>query len=163
MFAVGRKALGKVVEARPDVFNHNLRLSPVLYRGTAWRAVFPFRLRLLQRVKELDPSMFTQIGIMAGLGEGRSVGICKVMEDMRAQDIDSWTIDISAATPKPPHRVDRFVTPRNLAAYEKAAYARFLGCFGHASDAVQANHAGERLCPPESSAQQKAAGMHEPY
>lgn len=117
------EALEKVVEARPDVFNHNLETVPGLYPEVRPGARYFHSLRLLQRVKELDPSMFTKSGIMVGLGEDRQA-VLQVMEDMRAADIDFLTIgQYLQPTPKH-HRVDRFVHPDEFAAYEKAAYGK---------------------------------------
>jgi lipoic acid synthetase len=117
------EALEKVVEARPDVFNHNLETVPGLYPEVRPGARYFHSLRLLQRVKELDPSMFTKSGIMVGLGEDRQA-VTQVMDDMRAADIDFLTIgQYLQPTPKH-HRVDRFVHPDEFAAYEKAAYGK---------------------------------------
>ncbi len=116
----GPEALEKVVEARPDVFNHNLETVPGLYPEVRPGARYFASLRLLQRVKELDPAMFTKSGIMVGLGEDRQ-GVHQVMDDMRAADVDFLTIgQYLQPTPKH-HRVDRFVTPEEFAAYEQAA------------------------------------------
>ena len=116
-------ALETVVEARPDVFNHNLETVPGLYPTVRPGARYFASLRLLQRVKELDASMFTKSGIMVGLGEDRQ-GVLQVMDDMRAADIDFITIgQYLQPTPKH-HRVDRFVTPEEFAGYEKAAYGK---------------------------------------
>ncbi|MEL6617478.1 MAG: lipoyl synthase [Pseudomonadota bacterium] len=112
-----------VVEARPDVFNHNLETVPGLYPEVRPGARYFHSLRLLQRVKELDPTMFTKSGIMVGLGEDKQA-VHAVMDDMRAADIDFLTIgQYLQPTPKH-HRVDRFVTPEEFAAYEKAAYGK---------------------------------------
>ena len=112
-----------VVEARPDVFNHNLETVPALYPTVRPGARYFHSLRLLQKVKELDPSMFTKSGIMVGLGEDRS-SVLQVMDDMRAADIDFMTIgQYLQPTPKH-HRVDRFVTPEEFAGYEKAAFGK---------------------------------------
>src|SRR5690606_14553387 len=73
-------ALEIVVEARPDVFNHNLETVPRLYRPVRPGARYFHSLRLLQRVKELDPAMFTKSGIMVGLGETRDE-VLQVMDD----------------------------------------------------------------------------------
>jgi len=119
----GPEALEKVVEARPDVFNHNLETVPGLYPTVRPGARYFTSLRLLQRVKELDPSMFTKSGIMVGLGEDRQ-GVLQVMDDMRAADVDFLTIgQYLQPTPKH-HRLDRFVTPEEFASYEKAAYGK---------------------------------------
>ena len=112
-----------VVKARPDVFNHNLETVPGLYPEVRPGARYFHSLRLLQRVKEIDPTMFTKSGIMVGLGEDKQA-VMQIMDDMRAADIDFLTIgQYLQPTPKH-HRVDRFVTPEEFAAYEKAAYGK---------------------------------------
>ena len=115
--------LETVVEARPDVFNHNLETVPGLYPEVRPGARYFHSLRLLQRVKELDPGMFTKSGIMVGLGEDRQ-SVLQVMDDMRATDVDFLTIgQYLQPTPKH-HAIDRFVHPDEFAAYEKAAYGK---------------------------------------
>ncbi len=112
-----------VVEAKPDVFNHNLETVPGLYPEVRPGARYFHSLRLLQRVKELDPTIFTKSGIMVGLGEDRQA-VHQVMDDMRAADIDFLTIgQYLQPTPKH-HAVDRFVHPDEFKAYEKAAYGK---------------------------------------
>ncbi|MDG1430432.1 MAG: lipoyl synthase, partial [Paracoccaceae bacterium] len=94
-----------------------------LYPTVRHGARYFHSLRLLQRVKELDPTMFTKSGLMVGLGED-AVSVKQVMDDMRAADIDFLTIgQYLQPTPKH-HRVDRFVTPEEFAAYEKAAFGK---------------------------------------
>ncbi|MEM9854214.1 MAG: lipoyl synthase [Pseudomonadota bacterium] len=116
-------ALEVVCEARPDVFNHNLETVPSLYAAVRPGARYFHSLRLLERVKEIDPSIFTKSGIMVGLGEGRDE-VIDVMEDMRAADIDFLTIgQYLQPTPKH-HRVDRFVTPDEFSTYEERAWAQ---------------------------------------
>ena len=116
-------ALETVVAAKPDVFNHNLETVPGLYPTVRPGARYFASLRLLQRVKELDPAMFTKSGIMVGLGEDRQ-GVGQVMDDMRAADVDFLTIgQYLQPTPKH-HHVDRFVTPDEFKAYETAAYGK---------------------------------------
>ncbi|EKE72620.1 lipoyl synthase [Celeribacter baekdonensis] len=115
--------LETVVAAKPDVFNHNLETVPGLYPTVRPGARYFHSLRLLQRVKELDPTMFTKSGIMVGLGEDRQ-SVHQVMDDMRAADIDFLTIgQYLQPTPKH-HAVDRFVTPDEFKAYEKTAYGK---------------------------------------
>ncbi|WP_417243743.1 lipoyl synthase [Celeribacter sp.] len=110
-----------VVAAKPDVFNHNLETVPGLYPQVRPGARYFHSLRLLQRVKEIDPTMFTKSGIMVGLGEDKQA-VTQVMEDMRAADIDFLTIgQYLQPTPKH-HAVDRFVTPEEFKSYEKTAY-----------------------------------------
>ncbi|MEO0692808.1 MAG: lipoyl synthase, partial [Pseudomonadota bacterium] len=116
-------ALEKVVAARPDVFNHNLETVPGLYPTVRPGARYFHSLRLLQRVKELDPTMFTKSGIMVGLGEDAQ-GVRQVMDDMRSADVDFLTIgQYLQPTPKH-HEVARFVTPDEFKAYEKAAWGK---------------------------------------
>lgn len=117
------KALEIVVAARPDVFNHNLETVPGLYPSVRPGARYFHSLRLLQRVKEMDPTMFTKSGIMVGLGESGGQ-VRQVMDDMRSADIDFLTIgQYLQPTPKH-HAVDRFVTPDEFKGYEKAAYGK---------------------------------------
>jgi lipoic acid synthetase len=112
-----------VVAAKPDVFNHNLETVPGLYTEVRPGARYFHSLRLLQRVKEIDPTMFTKSGIMLGLGEDKKA-VHAVMDDMRAADIDFLTIgQYLQPTPKH-HAVDRFVTPEEFAAFETAAYGK---------------------------------------
>ena len=112
-----------VVKAKPDVFNHNLETVPGLYPSVRPGARYFHSLRVLQRVKEMDPSMFTKSGIMVGLGEDRQ-SVMQVMDDMRAAGIDFLTIgQYLQPTPKH-HKVDRFVTPEEFKAYETAAYGK---------------------------------------
>jgi lipoic acid synthetase len=116
-------ALEAVVAAKPDVFNHNLETVPGLYPEVRPGARYFHSLRLLQRVKELDPAMFTKSGIMVGLGEDRQA-VGQVMDDLRAADVDFLTVgQYLQPTPKH-HAVARFVTPEEFAAYEKAAFGK---------------------------------------
>ena len=117
------EVLETVVAAKPDVFNHNLETVPGLYPEVRPGARYFHSLRLLQRVKELDPSMFTKSGIMVGLGEDRQ-GVLQVMDDMRAAEIDFLTIGQYLQPTSKHHRVDRFVTPDEFKSYEKAAYGK---------------------------------------
>ncbi len=116
-------ALETVVEARPDVFNHNLETVPGLYPEVRPGARYFHSLRILQRVKEIDPTIFTKSGIMVGLGEDRQ-SVQQVMDDMRAADVDFLTIGQYLQPSPKHHRVDRFVTPEEFDAYAKAAWGK---------------------------------------
>ncbi|MEM9726414.1 MAG: lipoyl synthase [Pseudomonadota bacterium] len=116
-------ALEIVVEARPDVFNHNLETVPGLYPNVRPGARYYHSLRLLERVKELDPSMFTKSGLMVGLGEERA-HVLQVMDDMRVADIDFLTIGQYLQPSKKHHAVAEYITPEAFASYEKAAYTK---------------------------------------
>ena len=77
-------ALEIVVAAKPDVFNHNLETVPSNYLTVRPGARYFHSIRLLQRVKELDPTMFTKSGIMVGLGEERNE-VLQLMDDLRTR------------------------------------------------------------------------------
>jgi lipoyl synthase len=134
--------LEKVVEAGPDVFNHNLETVPGLYPSVRPGARYFHSLRLLQRVKELDPAIFTKSGVMVGLGE-EAQGVRQVMDDMRAADVDFLTIgQYLQPTPKH-HRVDRFVTPEEFKSYETAAYGKGFLMVSATPLTRSSYHAGE--------------------
>jgi lipoic acid synthetase len=136
------EALEVVVEARPDVFNHNLETVPGLYPEVRPGACYFHSLRLLQRVKELDPAMFTKSGIMVGLGENRQ-SIMQVMDDMRAADIDFLTIG-QYLQPSPKHHgVDRYVTPEEFESYERTAFAKGFLMVSAAPLTRSSYHAGD--------------------
>ena len=111
-------ALEVVVAARPDVFNHNMETVPRLYPSIRPGARYFHSLSILQRVKQLDPSIFTKSGIMVGLGEtDEEVG--QLMDDLRSADVDFMTIG-QYLQPTPKHApVDRFVEPVQFDAYAK--------------------------------------------
>ena len=138
----GPEALEVVVAARPDVFNHNLETVPGLYPEVRPGARYFHSLRLLQRIKELDPAMFTKSGIMVGLGEDRQA-VGQVMDDMRAADVDFLTVgQYLQPTPKH-HRVARFVTPEEFAAFEKAAWGKGFLMVSATPLTRSSYHAGE--------------------
>ena len=116
----GPEALEVVVAAKPDVFNHNLETVPGLYPEVRPGARYFHSLRLLQRVKELDPTMFTKSGIMVGLGETRQQ-VTQVMEDMRAADIDFLTIGQYLQPSKHHLAVERYVPPAEFDMFKEEA------------------------------------------
>ncbi len=116
-------ALEAVVAARPDVFNHNLETVPRLYGEVRPGARYFASLRLLDRVKELDPAMFTKSGLMVGLGEEKPE-VLQVMDDLRAARVDFLTLgQYLQPTPKH-HRVDRFITPDEFESYRQMAFGK---------------------------------------
>ncbi len=116
-------ALEIVVEARPDVFNHNLETTPRLYLNIRPGARYFHSMRLLQRVKEIDPTIFTKSGIMVGLGESREE-VMQVMDDMRSADIDFITIGQYLQPTRKHAPIDRFVTPEEFQSYATMARAK---------------------------------------
>ena len=143
-----------VVEARPDVFNHNLETVPGLYPQVRPGARYFHSLRLLQRVKELDPTMFTKSGIMVGLGEDKQA-VTQVMEDMRAADIDFLTIgQYLQPTPKH-HKVDRFVTPEEFKSYENTAFNKGFLMVSSTPLTRSSYHAGDHFAKLRAARQAK--------
>ncbi len=135
-------ALEQVVQARPDVFNHNLETVPALYLKIRPGARYFHSLRLLQRVKELDPMMFTKSGIMVGLGETREQ-VMQVMDDMRSANIDFITIGQYLQPTRKHAAIDRFVTPDEFKAYETTAYAKGFLMVTSSPLTRSSHHAGE--------------------
>ncbi len=116
-------ALEQVVAARPDVFNHNLETVPSLYLRIRPGARYFHSLRLLQRVKELDPRQFTKSGLMVGLGETRDE-VLQVMDDLRSANVDFLTIGQYLQPTRKHAEVKAFVTPDDFKAYERIAMAK---------------------------------------
>ncbi|KDE20449.1 lipoyl synthase [Acetobacter pomorum] len=111
-----KNALEVVVEARPDVFNHNLETVPRLYPTIRPGARYYQSLRLLDRVKQLDASIFTKSGLMLGLGEEK-MELAQVMDDLRVADVDFITMG-QYLQPTVKHApVARFVTPAEFEDY----------------------------------------------
>lgn len=116
-------ALEIVIDAKPDVFNHNLETVPGLYLSIRPGARYFHSLRLLQRVKERDPSIFTKSGIMVGLGEEREQ-VMQLMDDLRSADVDFLTVGQYLQPTRRHAEVKRFVPPDEFGTYERIAYAK---------------------------------------
>jgi lipoic acid synthetase len=135
-------ALEQVVEARPDVFNHNLETVPSLYLTVRPGARYFHSLRLLQRVKELDPKMFTKSGIMVGLGEERN-DVLQVMDDMRSAGVDFLTIGQYLQPTRKHHPVIRFAPPEEFEALKTVAYSKGFLMVSSSPLTRSSHHAGE--------------------
>ena len=116
-------AVEAVAAARPDVYNHNLETVPRLYAEVRPGARYYHSLRLLDTVKRQDPSIFTKSGVMVGLGE-EPREIHRVMDDLRAADVDFLTIGQYLRPTERHHAVVRYATPDEFADYERLAYAK---------------------------------------
>jgi len=116
-------ALEKVINAKPDVFNHNLETVPRLYPTVRPGARYFHSLNLLSKVKEVNPNIFTKSGIMVGLGESESE-IYQVMDDMRSADIDFLTIGQYLQPTIKHHKVEKFVNPDEFDLYKKVALSK---------------------------------------
>ena len=135
-------ALEVVVAAKPDVFNHNLETVPSNYLKVRPGARYFHSIRLLQRVKELDPTMFTKSGIMVGLGEERNE-VLQLMDDLRVADVDFLTIGQYLQPTKKHHPVMSFVTPQDFKSYETIAYTKGFLLVSSSPLTRSSHHAGE--------------------
>jgi lipoic acid synthetase len=116
-------ALDVVMEARPDVFNHNLETVPRLYLTVRPGARYFASLQLLARAKELVPTGFTKSGLMVGLGESREE-IMQVMDDLRAANVDFLTIGQYLQPTKKHAKLERFWSPDEFKGLEAIAKAK---------------------------------------
>ena len=135
-------ALETVVAARPDVFNHNLETVPSLYLTVRPGARYFHSLRLLQRVKEIDPRMFTKSGIMVGLGEERNE-VLQLMDDLRSANVDFLTIGQYLQPTRKHHEIARFITPEEFKSYETVAYAKGFLMVSASPLTRSSHHAGD--------------------
>jgi lipoyl synthase len=135
-------AIETVVAAKPDVFNHNVETVPSKYLSVRPGARYFTSIRLLQQVKEIDPTIFTKSGIMVGLGEERSE-ILQVMDDLRAADVDFFTIGQYLQPTRKHHPVERFVPPDEFKAYATIAYAKGFLMVSSSPLTRSSHHAGE--------------------
>ena len=116
-------ALEIVVEAKPDVFNHNIECVPGHYLTVRPGARYYHSIRLLERVKELDPTMFTKSGLMVGFGETRNE-VLQLMDDLRTANVDFLTIGQYLQPTRKHHKIERFITPDEFKSFETAAYSK---------------------------------------
>lgn len=116
-------AAERVIDAGPDVFNHNLETVPRLYLKIRPGARYYHSLRLLERVKERDPSRFTKSGLMVGLGETREE-LSQVMDDMRSAGVDFLTVGQYLQPTLKHAAIDRFWTPEEFKGLEAMANAK---------------------------------------
>ena len=135
-------AAATVVAAGPDIYNHNLETVPALYLKIRPGARYFASLRLLQQVKELNPSMFTKSGIMVGLGEAREE-VLQVMDDLRAADVDFLTIGQYLQPTRKHAEVKRFVPPEEFRALERTALAKGFLMVSASPLTRSSYHAGE--------------------
>jgi lipoyl synthase len=155
-------ALEVVVAAGPDVFNHNLETVPSKYLSVRPGARYFHSVRLLQRVKELDPAIFTKSGIMVGLGEERHE-ILQVMDDLRSADVDFLTIGQYLQPSRKHHPVLRFVTPEEFASYATIAMAKGFLLVSSSPLTRSSHHAGDdfaRLKAARLAKNSPAAGFY---
>ncbi len=144
--------LSVIMDAGPDVFNHNIETVPRLYRKIRPGARYYTSLRLLQRAHEMDSKVITKSGIMLGLGESRDE-VLQVLDDLRTADVDMLTIGQYLSPGKQHHPVKRYWTPEEFdelkylaekKGFAMVASAPLVRSSFHAEDAFKAARAKRR-------------------
>ncbi|QEN90857.1 lipoyl synthase [Labrys sp. KNU-23] len=135
-------ALEIVVAAKPDVFNHNMETVASNYLTVRPGARYFHSMRLLQRVKELDPTIFTKSGIMVGLGEKRNE-VLQLMDDLRSANVDFITIGQYLAPSRKHHPVVAYITPDEFKSYETVAYTKGFLMVSSSPLTRSSHHAGD--------------------
>jgi len=121
-FCGSLQSLETVVDAHPDVINHNLETVPRLYPEVRPKADFQRSLRLLGQAKEFDPQIVTKSGLMVGLGETRDE-LLQMMEALRRVKCDLLTIGQYLQPSAHHHPVIRYVPPEEFLEYESIGKA----------------------------------------
>ncbi len=132
----------RVIDAKPDVFNHNLETVPRLYLSIRPGARYYHSLRLLQKVKDRDPNQFTKSGLMVGLGESKEE-VMQVMDDMRSAGVDFLTIGQYLQPTRKHAAIDRYVSPDEFRSYEEIARAKGFLMVSASPLTRSSHHAGE--------------------
>ena len=110
----------KVIDAKPDVFNHNIETVPGLYRQVRPGSRYFSSLELLKNVKKIDKNIFTKSGLMVGLGENKDE-ILQVMDDLRSAEVDFLTIGQYLQPSDKHHPLDRYYKPYEFKELERVA------------------------------------------
>jgi lipoic acid synthetase len=135
-------AAERVIDAKPDVFNHNLETVPRLYHAIRPGARYYHSLRLLDSVKQRDAQQFTKSGLMVGLGETKDE-VLQVMDDLRVAGVDFLTIGQYLQPTKKHAAIDRFWAPDEFKALETIAYAKGFLMVSASPLTRSSHHAGE--------------------
>jgi len=148
-------AVELVVKAKPDVFNHNLETVPSLYLTVRPGARYFHSIRLLQQVKEIDPTIFTKSGIMVGLGEERNE-VLQVMDDLRSAEVDFLTVGQYLQPSRKHHEVVRYVPPNEFDGLKSVAFAKGFLMVSSSPLTRSSHHAGEDFALLKAARQAKA-------
>jgi len=108
-----RDSYKKVVEAKPDVFNHNIETVPGLYRKVRPGSRYFSSVELLKNVKNIDKNIFTKSGLMVGLGENKEE-VLQVMDDLRSAEVDFLTIGQYLQPSVKHYPLDRYYRPEEF-------------------------------------------------
>ena len=135
-------AIEAVSAAKPDVFNHNLETVPRLYLSIRPGARYFHSLRLLQRAKELDPTVLTKSGLMLGLGEERDE-VLQVMDDLRSADVDFLTLGQYLQPTRKHAEVKRFIPLEEFESFKRMALTKGFTVVASSPLTRSSYHAGD--------------------
>ncbi len=122
-FRANREALRLVMDAGPEILNHNTETVPRLYRRARPQARYEWSLSVLKMAREMDPVAFTKTGVMVGLGETWDE-LLQVMDDLREQDVDIFTVGQYLQPSKDHLPIERYYHPDEFAKLAEEGYAR---------------------------------------
>ena len=117
----GNDGVRTVAQARPDVYNHNLETVARFYPEVCPQSRYYYSIRVLDKVKEVDPSIFTKSGLMVGFGESEAE-VYQAMDDLRSADVDFLTIGQYLPPSSKHQALKEYVTPEQFKKYEQVAY-----------------------------------------
>ena len=147
-------SVDRIIDAKPEVYNHNVETVPRLYRQVRRSGRYHWALEVINRVARQAPEMLRKSGLMVGLGETRDE-IVEVLGDLRDAGCQAVTIgQYLQPTPKH-HGVDRFVTPEEFASYEKAAYGKGFLMVSATPLTRSSYHAGDDFARLRAARQEK--------
>jgi lipoic acid synthetase len=150
-------AAERVIDSGPDVFNHNLETVPRLYLSIRPGARYYHSLRLLERVKERAPGLFTKSGLMVGLGETREE-VAQVMDDMRIAGVDFITIGQYLQPTRKHAPIDRFWTPEEFEGLAALARAKGFLMVSASPLTRSSHHAGEDFARLQAARRAREGG-----
>ena len=132
----------KVVDAKPDVFNHNVETVPSNYLKVRPGSRYFQSINLLKEVKSYDKKIFTKSGLMLGLGENEDE-LYQVMDDLRCANVDFLTLGQYLQPTNKHYPIKKFVTPDEFKKYEKVAYSKGFLLVSSSPMTRSSYHAGD--------------------
>ena len=135
-------AFKKVVDAKPDVFNHNIETVPSNYLKVRPGSRYFQSINLLKEVKSYDKKIFTKSGLMLGLGENEDE-LYQVMDDLRCANVDFLTLGQYLQPTNKHYPIKKFVTPDEFKKYEKVAYSKGFLLVSSSPMTRSSYHAGD--------------------
>ena len=132
----------KVVDAKPDVFNHNIETVPSNYLKVRPGSRYFQSINLLKEVKSYDKKIFTKSGLMLGLGENEDE-LYQVMDDLRCANVDFLTLGQYLQPTNKHYPIKKFVTPDEFKKYKKVAYSKGFLLVSSSQMTRSSYHAGD--------------------